>query len=129
MLIMKFKTIIVTLTLSTFSLWSLELYGQEKAEVTNAEQARMDNLRKLHLEEQTQTQDEMDSKRMTKVVNDRKATKAKAKEAKRVGKDADDAARESKGALKAEKKAQKARKQADKQAKKAAKARKTSNDN
>jgi len=126
---MKLKTIILTLTISVLSLCTVELYGQEKAELSKAEQARMDSLRKLHIKEQAQTQEEKNSDRMTNAVNDRKTTKANAKEAKRVGKDADDAARESKGALKAEKKAQKARKQADKQAKKAAKARKTSNDN
>ena len=126
---MKYKAIILTLALSALSLCTLEAYGQEKAEISKAELARMDSLGKLYIKEQTQTQEAKDNDRMTNVMNDRKATKSNAKEAKRVGKEANDAARESKSALKAEKKAQKARKQADKQAKKAAKARAISNEN
>lgn len=122
---MKFKTIILTLTLSALSLSTLELYGQKKAESSKAGLDRMDSLEKLRIKEQETT----DKDKMNKVVNERKSTKAKAKEAKRVGKEANVAAKESKNALKAEKKAQKARKQADSQAKKAAKARHTSNRN
>ncbi len=127
--IMKIQTFILTLTVSICSLLTLESYGQVKAEVGKAEQGRMDSLLRRHNNEMVQTQETKDNDRMANVTNERKATKAKAKEARRVAKEADTAARESKKALKKEKKAQRSRKEANQQSEKAAKARETSDEN
>ena len=93
------------------------------AQDSSYETARIDSLAKVQLDKRE------DAKNLSDLKSERKATKAKAKEAQRVVDDADDAARESKIAYRKEKQAQKSREQADKQARKAAKARRKSDKN
>ena len=96
-----------------------ELYAQEQREVTQNDTVT----------EQVKNQETLDAERISNAKSDKKATKAKAKEARRVESDANDAARESKNAYRAEKKAQKSRKKADKQAESAENARNKSDQN
>jgi uncharacterized protein (DUF3084 family) len=111
---MKYKTVFSTLALSAASLFIGELYAQNLPPLTKAE-------------DQAQAQKSQEAEKMTAVKNEQAETKAKAREAQRVGEEADDAAKQSKDAVKAEKKAQKSRKKADKQAQKAKAARDKSN--
>lgn len=86
--------------------------------------ARIDSLAKVYVKQETAKDEQRkNSDNLSDLKSDRKETRAKAKQAKRVAADADGAARESKMAYRKERKAQKARKQADKQTKKAADAR------
>jgi hypothetical protein len=119
---MKINTIIMTLALGSLSLASIETYGQYRTESTRSEAERLDSASTMYRNEQVQ-QTEQDAERLADVKKDRRETKAKAKEARRVEQEASDAARESKYALRAEKRAQKSRKDADKQAQKANRAR------
>jgi hypothetical protein len=116
---MKYKAIILSLTLISASLITSKVYGQND---------RQDNLETASRNE-AKIQETKDENRMADAKADRKTTKAKAKEAKRMDRDAKTAAKESKYALKSEKKAQKSRRQADDQTKKASKARDKSNNN
>jgi hypothetical protein len=125
---MKFKTIMLTLTLSGLSLFTYDVCGQETFVMSKSEQDRKDSLQKVNKVEQNQ-QTVRDVDRMNNVQDASKVTEANAKEAQRVEKDASNAAKESKNAVKAEKKAQKARKNADKQALKASQARAKSDNN
>jgi hypothetical protein len=125
---MKLKTISLTLILSALSLFSYELYGQERTEMSKQERDRLDSLQKVDI--QVQEQQKADDKN---AMDDAKSatiqTKAKAKEAQRVERDANAASVESKKALKMEKNAQKARKNADQQSQKASEARDKSDKN
>jgi hypothetical protein len=115
--LMKVNIIITAVTILIFSSVTTQLYSQAnyRDSVRSGDEARMQKMK--------------DEDRMKKVKDANDITKAKAKEAHRIGRDADDANRESKAALRAEKKAQKARKQADRQAQKALKAKQKSDDN
>lgn len=126
---MNYKTIFFTVTLSAFSLFTFQLYGQDQPAVMSTnEHARMDSLQKVDKKVQ-QEQKAKDERTIDNAKAKSNDTKAKAKEAKRVENDANDASNQSKKALKTEKKAQKARKDADEQAKKASDARDKSNNN
>jgi hypothetical protein len=117
---MKLKTVILSLTLSAPVLFAGELLAQDQ---------RADSIQAVNNAIEVKVQEENDAERLSDAKDERRRTKAKAKEAARVEREASDAARESKNALRTEKKAQKARKQADAQAKKASKARTKSEKN
>ena len=116
---MKLKFTLFALILITGTFLTSKLYAQEQHAVTQ----------NATVTEQINDQETLDKERMADAKSDKKATKAKAKEAQRVESDANDAARESKNAYRAEKQAQKARRTADKKAKSAEKARDKSNQN
>jgi hypothetical protein len=129
---MKMKKIIYALLLS--GLCSLTVatgvFAQSSAELTQAENYRIDSLKRLYDADELRTQQvKEDDQHLSNLKSEKSDTKEKAREARRVERDASDAARESRTAYRSEKKAQKARKQADKQAKKASKARRISNAN
>ena len=90
---------------------------------------RLERLEEKHDTDQVKTQNQEDATRMSDLKDERKSTKATAREAKRVERDARSAARESRSAYRTEKKAQKSRTDADKQAKKAVKAKEKSDGN
>lgn len=119
---MKRKAIILTLILGASTLIASRSYAQENTAMSTEVQ-RTDSIQAHELQKQN------DAARMTDVKHERKLSKAKAKEANRIGREANDAARESNNAFKAEKRAQKARRQADKQAQKAARSRDKSDQN
>jgi hypothetical protein len=125
---MKYKTTILTLTLSTLSLFAYYLYGQDRTEMSKLERDRMDSLQKVDLKVQEQQIAE-DKNAIDNAKNASIQTKAKAKEAQRVERDASAASSESKKALKMELNAQKARKNADQQSQKASDARDKSDKN
>jgi hypothetical protein len=118
---MKLKTIILTLTLSAPVLFASEVFAQDQPVLSNEEFVRMDSVQSA--KKAAVIQKEQDEDRLTTAKDEKRKTKAKAKEAARVEREASDAARESRNALRTEKKAQKARKHADAQAKKASRAR------
>ena len=137
---MNTKAIYFTLSLMALTLVSGQATAQVTSEVITVEdqridsvhirgEHRMDSIQTLHKAEKFQTQAMKDETRMTDVKRERKLSKAKAKEAQRVGREANDAARESNNAFRAEKQAQKARKNADKQAERAAESRDKSDRN
>lgn len=74
-------------------------------------------------------QKEEDAETLSDLKGEKRATKAKAKDAQRVEREASDASAQSRKAYRNEKKAQRDRKKADAQAKKAAKAREKSDEN
>ena len=110
---MKHKAIILTLAAASF--FAGQAFAQDSNVMTPAQEA--------------QVQNRNDENRMADAKLDRKETKAKAKEARRIENEANDAAHQSKHALKAERKAQKSRKQANQQAQKASNARDKSDKN
>jgi hypothetical protein len=114
---LKFSLLAMILVAGTFL--TSELYAQEQQEVTQDDTVA----------EQVKDQGVLDEERLSDAKSDKKATKAKAREAQRVESDANDAARESKDAYRSEKKAQKSRKKADKQAQSAEEARDKSDQN
>jgi len=120
---MKYKSIIVTLSIGAASLFTSEAYSQQP---TVQEQHRKDSLEIVKLKEK-QISDATHHATMSEAKLNRKETKAKAKAAKRLDKEANAAARESRKEVRAEAKAQKQRAKADKQAAKASKARDKSN--
>jgi hypothetical protein len=127
---MKFKTIIIlVLSLAALVLFTSESNGQERTEMSKGEQDRLDSLQTLYKRDEIRAQREKDENTIADAKQDKRETKAKAKEAQRIEREANDAARESRYALRTEKKAQKARKNADAQAKKALKARNRSDKN
>lgn len=96
--------------------------------MSRVEIAKMDSVEAstLRADQLEKTNDE---NRLSEAKLDRKQTRAKSKDAKRVEKEASSAARESRAAVRAEKKAQKSRKDATKQAKRASDARAKSDKN
>jgi hypothetical protein len=124
---MKTKTIIFIVTLCAATTFFNKSYGQYNDGNNRGHDQRTGSVQLLKDEQSVAKAN--DETRMRDAKEDREASKAKAKEANRIGKEASDAARESNNALKAEKRAQKARKQADKQAVKAAKSRSKSDQN
>ncbi len=123
---MKYKTIILTLAAASF--FAGQAFAQDSNVMTQAQRERKDSVQTATHQE-AQVQNRNDENRMADAKLDRKETKAKAKEARRVENEANDAAHQSKNALKAERKAQKSRKQANQQAQKASDARDKSNKN
>lgn len=125
---MKYKAIIITMTVGAASLFAGHALAQDSNDMTRADRYRKDSVETATLRAE-QEQNTKDENRMADAKLDRKQTKAKAKDAQRIEKDANDAARQSKQAVKSERKAQKSRKQANQQAEKAAAARDKSDDN
>ena len=112
---------VLSLALGALLLLSYDLRAQS-TESGRAGVSYIDSVETASREE-AQAQKEKDATTIADYQHDRRATKAKAKEAQRVEKEANTAARESRYALRAEKRAQKARKSADRQAEKASRAR------
>ncbi len=122
---MKKQALVLTIAMGALSLLSVQVHAQEQSRpdterVQRADSAEMAKFR---------TQQTRDANTISDYRDDRRETKAKAKEARRVESDANTAARESRYALRSEKRAQKARKNADKQAEKASRARTKSDRN
>jgi cell shape-determining protein MreC len=128
---MKKKIMMYVLLLSAiFFLVSHRAKAQDSTARSHTESALIDSLSKAYNEQETSKYERRkNSENLSDLKSEKKATKAKAKEAQRIENEANDAARESKIAYRQEKKAQRAREQADKQAKKAAKARTKSDKN
>lgn len=128
---MKINRSFLTITLSTLTLLSGELLGQEHYQMSKAEHQIVDSVRTSTHEQQVKLEEaqEEDASRLADARKAQKETKAKAKEARRIDRDAGRAAREANLALKGEKKAQKARRDADKQSKKADRAKDISDKN
>jgi len=104
--------------------------AQDTTILTKEQNSRFDSLQKSHDDERTRSQQAVeDSENLSDLKSEKKITREKAREARRIEQEANDAARESRVAYKSEKKAQNARKQADKQSKKAARARVISDQN
>lgn len=104
--------------------------AQDTTNLTEEQNSRFDSLQKSYDEEQTRSQQAAeDSESLSDLKSEKRLTREKAKEARRIEKEANDAAMESRRAYKSEKKAQNARKQADKQSKKADRARDISDQN
>lgn len=125
---MKYRNILFTIALGSLSLLSFKMYGQNRDEMSKDEIARMDSVESATLKAE-RTQNTKDENRMADFKQDRKQTRAKAKDAQRVERDASAAARESRTAVRSERKAQKSRKAANRQAEKASKAREKSDNN
>lgn len=125
---MKYRTILFTFAVSGFLFLSIEMYGQNRNEMSKHEIARMDSVESATLKAE-RVQNTKDQNRMADFKQDRRQTKAKAKDAQRIERDANAAARESRNALRSERKAQKLRNAANRQAKKASKARDKSDNN
>lgn len=125
---MKNKNIMLMAAMSLLSLFSSELFAQERNDMSKAEIAHADSLAAVSLKEE-QVQQTNDANTIAEYKIDRNQTRAKARDAQRVENEANAAARESRSALRAEKKAQKARTDATRQAKKASKAREKSDKN
>jgi hypothetical protein len=124
---MKYKTIIITMSLAAASLFAGKTFAQDNT-MSQVQRDHQDSVQTAKVTE-ARLETTKDENRMADAKLDRKQTKAKAKNAQRVENEANDAARESKYAVRAERRAQKSRKQANKQAEKAAKARDKSNSN
>jgi hypothetical protein len=122
----KTNTIFLIVALCALTMFTSKSYGQYN-DGNNRADSQVDSIQLLKDEQSaTKANDEV---RMRDAKRDRKSTKAKAKEADRIGREANDAAKQSNNAFKAERKAQKTRKQADKQALKASKSRTKSDQN
>ncbi|MDQ2657312.1 MAG: hypothetical protein M3Y60_07810 [Bacteroidota bacterium] len=119
---MKNQKIVLTIALGALSLFSCEVYAQQRSESGNENAMQIDSA-EMATDEAARTQKIKDANTIADYKDDRKDTKAKAREARRVEKEANTAARESRYALRSEKRAQKARKDADKQAERASRAR------
>ena len=124
---MKTKTIIIFVMVCAAATVFNKSYGQYNDGNNRGHNQQADSVQSLKDEQSVAKAN--DETRMRDAKEGRKTSKAKAKEANRIGKEASDAARQSNNALKAEKRAQKARKQADKQTLKAAKSRSRSDQN
>jgi hypothetical protein len=124
---MKYKAIIITMSVAAASLFASKTFAQDNT-MSQVQRDHQDSVQTAKVTE-ARLETTKDENRMADAKLDRKQTKAKAKNAQRVENEASDAARESRYAVRAERRAQKSRKQANKQAEKAAKARDKSNSN
>jgi hypothetical protein len=125
---MKNKYITMSLIGGILCLTPLFGKAQDRDTMSRDEISRMDSI-ELVTSKAEQLQKSDDESRLAEAKLDRRQTRAKSKDAKRVEKDASAAARESRSALRAERKAQKSRKAATKQSKKASDARERSDRN
>ncbi len=118
---MKNQRIVLTMALGALSLVTFDLSAQQtesgRNKVVHVDSAEMAS------QEEIRVQKTKDANTIADYQYDRKETKAKAREARRVENEANEAARESRYALRSEKRAQKARKEANRQADKASRAR------
>lgn len=125
---MKFTNALTIAVLGAFLSFPLSLSAQDRDNLSKNEIAKMDSVESSN-QRATQIQNTKDENRMAEAKLDRKQTRAKSKDAKRVERDANNAARESRIAVRTERKAQKSRKQATKQEKRASDAREKSDNN
>lgn len=125
---MKVNNISSLIALGLFLIVPLCTHAQERDTMSKVEIAKMDSIESSTLRAD-QLQKTNDEARLSEAKLDRKQTRAKSKDAKRVEKEASSAARESRAAVRAEKKAQKSRKDATRQAKRASDARAKSDKN
>jgi hypothetical protein len=125
---MKRNNILTIAVLGLFLTVPFTMRAQDREDMSKKEIAKMDSVQFADARAE-QLQKTTDETRMAEAKLDKKQTRAKSKDAKRVEQEATNAAHESKAALRAEKKAQKSRKQATKQAKKASDARAQSDKN
>ena len=125
---MKFRNLFSNLIIGTFFLLPFATHAQDRDAMSSSEIEKMDSIESVDMKAE-QLQRMNDEDRLAAAKLDRKQTKARSKDAKRVEREASKAARESRAEVRAEKKAQKSRKDATKQAKKAADAREKSNEN
>lgn len=119
---MKNQRIVLTIALGALSMVTFEINAQQQMESGRNRVVHVDSA-EAAAQEEIRTQKTKDANTIADYQYDRKETKAKAKEARRVENEANTAARESRNALRSEKRAQKARKDADRQADKASRAR------
>lgn len=125
---MKKQIIVLTIAMGTLTLLSSEIFAQEPSGSDIIKVERMDST-EMASRDELRARETRNANTISDYRDNRKETKAKAKEARRVESEANTAARESRYALRAEKRAQKTRKNADKQAEKAARARTKSDRN
>jgi hypothetical protein len=125
---MKTTHAVAILAASSAFLFPVFAISQDRDTMTKIEIAKMDSTVSATLKAD-QLQKSTDENRMIEAKLDRKQTRAKSKDAKRVEQEASSAARESKVAVRTERKAQKSRREATKQAKRAADARAKSDKN
>lgn len=123
------KTIrIFSIIIGSMLLLPLYTNAQDRTQMSRDEIAKLDSVQSATAQAE-QLQKSNDENRMAEAKLDRKQTRAKSKDAKRVEQEASSAARESRAAVRAEKKAQKSRKDATRQAKRASDARAKSDKN
>jgi hypothetical protein len=125
---MKFMNMPSLTVIGILVMLPLCTYAQDRDTMSRSEIAKMDSTELLKLKAD-QLQKTTDENRMTEAKLDRKQTRAKSKDAKRVEREASSAARESRAAVRAERKAQKSRKEATRQEKRASDARAKSDKN
>jgi hypothetical protein len=125
---MKLNNALSILIFASFCTLSLCAQAQDRDTMSKSEISKMDSV-EVATQRADQLQKTNDENRLNEAKLDRKQTRAKSKDAKRIEQDASNAARESRVAVRSERKAQKARKQATKQAKRAADARAKSDKN
>lgn len=125
---MKFNNTLSLAILSSILSFPLALCAQDRDNLSKNEIAKMDSI-ESSTQRAAQIQKTADENKMAEAKLDRKQTRAKSKDAKRVERDANNAARESRIAVRTERKAQKSRKAATKQEKRASDARSKSDNN
>ena len=125
---MKFNNTLSIAVLGAFLSFPLSLCAQDRDNLSKDEISKMDSV-ESSTQRAAQLQKATDENRMAEGKLDRKQTRAKSKDAKRVERDASNAARQSRIAVRTERKAQKSRKEATKQEKRASDARSKSDNN
>lgn len=125
---MNARIIMSILALTSTVLVSQSTQAQDRDTMSKAEISTMDSVETATIKAD-QLQKSNDENRLSEAKLDRKQTKAKAKDARRVEQEANNAARESKAAVRTERKAQKSRREATRQAKRASDARAKSDKN
>jgi hypothetical protein len=125
---MKYKTFILTFTVIAASLITSNVHSQNPRDTIKVEAQRKDSI-DAAMKTEARVQETKDENTIARAKADRKETKAKANNARRIERDAENAAKESEHALRSERKAQKSRRQANEQAEKASKAREKSDKN
>lgn len=123
---MKYKKIILILTLTAASLFTFQGFAQSSQALSKNQYDSIEGSQADYKRDQVRTQKDKDAEAINDAKADKADTKAKAKESARIDNEAQDAAKQSKKALKTERKAQKLRNKADKQADKAETAREKS---
>ena len=125
---MKAHTVFSILIIGSLTTLPIFAGAQDRDNMSRSEISKMDSVESASARED-QLQKTNDESRMAEAKLDRKQTKAKSKDAKRVEKEASDAAKQSRMEVRAEKRAQKSRKEASRQSKRASEAREKSEKN
>src|SRR6187399_2596554 len=103
---MKANNILSIVIVGLFSSLPFCIQAQDRDAMSKSEISKMDSVESATLRAE-QSQKAADENRMAEAKLDRKQTRAKSKDAKRVEQEASDAARQSKASVRTEKKAQK----------------------